>query len=166
MPNFKKVLTLSFAALLAQFILTKGLYPLLNLSTQTVFSINPVSGVGGTQIGDSILGYLSGYIPFNLSNFSVWIAMFIGAFSLVYAGFWLYEQKYVKLWKGKNITQRLIAILLYGHVLLFAVLWLLKMSVPAIAFNLLIGLAINYAIVAIVVSGLATKVKFFRFLRI
>lgn len=157
MPNIRKVFTLSIAALLAQTILTKGIYPLMNLNTQTVFAINPVSGVGGTQIGDKVLGYLSGYIPFNLGNLSIWIAMFIGAFALIYAGFWVYEQKYVKLWKGKNITQRLIAILLYGHILLFLVLWLLKMSVPGIAFNLLVGLAINLVGLSVIIGIGAAK---------
>ena len=157
MPNIKKVLTLSFAALIAQAILTKAIYPLMDLSTQTVFSINPVSGVGGTQVGDSILGYLSGYVPFALGNFGVWIAMFIGTFLLVYAGFWIYEQKHVKLWKGKNITQRLIAILLYGHIVLFAALWLLKMSVPGIALNLLFGLGINLVGLSVIIGVAATK---------
>lgn len=159
MPNIKKVLTLSIAALLAQAILTKGLYPLLDMSTKTIFSINPVSGIGGTQIGDSIIGYLSGYIPFDITNFAVWIAMFIGTFLLVYTGFWMYEQKYVKLWKGKNITQRLIAILLYGHVVLFAILWLLKMNVPGITFNLLFGLAINLIGLSVIVGVASEKLR-------
>lgn len=155
--NLKKVFTLSIAALLAQAILTKAIYPFLNLSTQTVFAINPVSGVGGTQIGDNILGYLSGYIPFDFSSFSVWIAMFIGSFLLIYAGFFLYEQKYVKLWKGKNLTQRLIAILLYGHIILFAALWILKMNVPGIALNLLIGLGINLLGLSVIIALAADK---------
>lgn len=159
MPNIKKVFTLSIATLLAQAILTKGLYPLLGLQTQTMFSITPVSGVGGTQFGDSILGYLSGYIPFDFGNFSVWIAMFIGTFVLVYAGFWLYEQKQVKLWKGKNLTQRLIAILLYGHIILFGFLWLLKMNVPGIALNLLIGLMINLLGLSVIIGLSADKLK-------
>lgn len=159
MPNIKKVLTLSIAALIAQAILTKGVYPFLKLSTQTVFAINPVSGVGGTQIGDSVLGYLSGYIPFDLTNFSVWIAMFLGTFALVYAGFFLYEQRYVKLWKGKNLTQRILAILLYGHAVLFFVLWALKFDVPGIAWNLLIGLAINLVGLSVIIGIAANKIK-------
>ena len=159
MPNIKKVFTLSIAALLAQAILTKGVYPLFNLSTRTIFAISPTSGVGGTQIGDSILGYLSGSIPFDLGNFAVWLAMFIGAFVLIYAGFFLYEQKYIKLWKGKNIWQRLTAILLYGHVVLFALLWLLKMDVPGIAFDLLVGLGINLLGLAVIIGVAAEKLR-------
>lgn len=159
MPKIKKILSLSIAVLLAQAILTKAIYPFLNLSTQTVFSINPVSGVGGTQIGDSILGYLSGYIPFNFSSFSVWIAMFIGSFLLMYTGFWLYEQKTVKLWKGKNLTQRLIAILLYGHIALYIALWFLKSNVPGIAINLLIGLAVNLIGLSVIIALASNKLK-------
>jgi len=160
MPNIKKVFSLSIAVLIAQAILTKGLYPLLNLSTQTLFSISPATGVGGTQVGDTILGYLSGYIPFNLTSIQVWIAMFIGSFILIYAGFWIYEQKYVKLWRGKNLTQRLIAIMLYGHIILFVALWLLKMSVPGIALSLLVGLAVNLIALATLITLSAKKLNF------
>ena len=159
MPNIKKVFTLSIATLIAQAILTKGLYPLLEVSTRTIFSISPVTGIGGTQVGDSILGYLSGYMLFDLMNFGVWIAMFIGSFLLVYSGFWIYEQKYVKLWKGKDITQRLIAILFYGHIVLFAILSWLKMDVPGITINLLAGLGINLIGLSVIVGLSATKLN-------
>lgn len=159
MPNLKKVGTLSLAVLLAQLILSKWLYPIIGKQTQTLFSINPVSGIGGTQVGDSIIGYLSGFIPFELTNFGVIAAMYIGAFVLVYAGFWLYEQKSVPLWKGRNLTQRLFAILLYGHLVLGAVLWALKYQVPGIGINLLIGLAVNLVLVATLVTISADKLK-------
>ena len=160
MPSLKKVLTLSFAALIAQAILTKGLYPLLNLSTQTMFSINPVSGIGGTQFGDSILGYLSGYMSFDLANFGVWIAMFLGSFLLVYAGFFLYENLRKSMpWKDKNIYQRIFAILAYGHIVLFGLLWLLKMDVPGIAFNLLVGLGINLVGLSVIIGLAADRLK-------
>lgn len=161
MPNIKKVFILSIAALIAQAILTKGLYPLLNLSTQTIFSINPVSGVGGTQVGDTLLGYLSGYIPFDNFSISVWIAMFIGIFFLIYAGFWVYESKYGrKIFRDRNLTQRLFLILLYGHVILYAVLYALKMSVPGIALSLLIGLTANLVGLSVI---LALSAKYFDF---
>lgn len=159
MPNIKKVLTLSFAVLLAQAILTKAIYPVFNLNTQTLFAVTPTSGVGGTQIGDSVLGYLSGYIPFDFANFSVWIAMFLGAFVLIYAGFFLYEQKYVKLPKGKNITQRLIAILAYGHIVLFIALWLLKMNVPGVTLDLLAGVAINLLGLSVIIGLSSEKLR-------
>ena len=163
MPNIKKVGVLSFAAILAQLVLTKGLYPLIGRDTQQLFSIggiNPATGIGGTKVGDAVLGYLSGYIPFDLTNFAVLIAMYIGAFALVWAGFWLYEQNYVKLWKGRNLTQRIFAILLYGHVVLYAVLLFLKWSVPGIAVNLLIGLVVNLLLVSTLVTLSANKLKF------
>jgi len=161
MPNIKKVFTLSIAALLAQAILTRGVYPLLKLSTQTIFSINPVSGVGGTQFGDTLIGYLSGVIPFDLSAFQVWISMFIGVFLLVYAGFWIYESKYGRsLFRDKNLTQRLVLILAYGHLILFGVLWFLKMNVPGITLNLLIGLGANLVGLSVIIWIGATKLGF------
>lgn len=164
MPNFKKVGILSAAVLIAQLILTKLLYPVIGKTTQTVFAIgeniSPVSGVGGQQIGDKVLGYLSGYIPFDITNFAIWIAMYIGALALVFAGMFLYEQKTVRLWQGKNLTQRIFAILLYGHIVLYIVLLALKWSVPGIAVNLLIGLAVNLLLVATLVTLSADKLKF------
>jgi len=163
MPNIRKVLMLSVAAFVAQMILTMLLYPVIGKTTQTVFAIgqgiNPVSGIGGQQIGDKLLGYLSGYIPFG-ANLTIWLAIAIGMFALIYAGMWLYEQKTVRLWQGKNLTQRLFAILLYGHVVLYAVLLVLKWSVPGIAVNLLIGLAINLLLVATLVTLSADKLNF------
>lgn len=164
MPNLKKSAILAGAVLAAQLILTKLLYPVIGKTTQTVFAIgsniNPVSGIGGTQVGDNILGYLSGYLPFSLASFGVWIAMLIGAFVLVYAGMVLYEQKYIRLWQGKNLTQRLFAMLLYGHVVLYVLLLVLKWNVPGIAVNLLIGLAVNLLLVSTLVTLSANKLNF------
>jgi hypothetical protein len=164
MPNIKKVVTLSAAVLVAQMLLTKFLYPIIGKSTQTVFaigeSISPVSGIGGQQVGDKLLGYLSGYIPFDITNFAIWIAMFIGSLVLVSAGMFLYEQRYFRLWQGKNLTQRIFAILLYGHIVLYGVLLAAKWTVPGIAVNLLIGLAVNLLLVATVVTLSADKLNF------
>jgi len=164
MPNFKKVGILSAAVLVAQIALTKVLYPVIGKTTQTVFAIgeniSPVSGIGGTQLGDKVLGYLSGYIPFDITNFGVWIAIYLGVLALIFAGMFLYEQKYVRLWQGKNLTQRIFAILLYGHIVLYGVLMALKWNVPGIAVNLLIGLGVNLLLVATLVTLSADKLKF------
>ena len=160
MPSLKKVGLLSLAVLAAQIILTKGLYPLIGKSTQTMFAIEPVSGIGGTQVGNSVLGYLTGFTHFDLANIGIWIAMAIGVFVLIYIGFWLYEQNYVKLWRGTNLTQRIFAILLYGHVVLYAVLLAMKWQVVGIALNLLIGLVVNLTLVATIVTFSAKKLNF------
>lgn len=163
MPNLKKVAVLSIAALIAQLILTKWIYPIIGKTTQTMFAIgdyipNPVTGIGGTQIGDKILGYTSGFMPFSLGSTQVWIAMAIGAFALVFAGFWIYEQRYFKVWQGKNLMQRIFAILLYGHIVLYALLLLLKWGVPNIALNLALGVGLNLVFVS---ALLALSVKYF-----
>jgi hypothetical protein len=166
MQNLKKVGLLSAAVLVAQLILTKFLYPIIGKSTETVFAIggniNPVSGIGGTQLGDKALGYLTGYIPLPLSMEFIWVylAMAIGVFALIYAGMFLYEQRTIRLWQGRNLTQRIFAILLYGHVVLYALLLALKWSVPGIAVNLLIGLAVNLLLVATLVTLSASKLNF------
>ena len=159
MPNVKKVGMLSFAVLLAQLILTKGLYPLIGQDTQTMFSISPATGIGGTQIGDTVLGYLSGFTSFDLTNFGALLAIYIGAFVLVGAGFWLYEQRNVRLPQGRNLVGRLFYILLYGHVVLYAVLFAMKFQVPGIALNLLIGLSINLLLLSGIVTFAADKLK-------
>ena len=87
--------------------------------------------------------------------------MFIGALVLLFAGYFIYEQKWA--WKGKNITQRLWAILLYGSVALYVFLLVTKINdVAVLALPLLIGVAINYFVIAIVVSLLAKQFKFLR----
>ena len=164
MLNFKKIGLLSIAVLIAQLLLTKFLYPIIGKSTLTVFAIGeniqPVSGIGGTQIGDKIIGYLSGYIPLDITNVSIWIAMYIGVFALLYIGVFLYEQKAIRLWQGKNLPQRLFAILLYGHIVLYVILYALKWNVPQIAMNLLIGLGVNLLLVATLIVLSAEKLKF------
>lgn len=163
MPNAKKVGLLALAVVLAQLILSKGLYPLIGKSTQTIFAISdisPVSGIGGTQIGDKVLGYLTGYIPFDITDLRLIMAVYIGAFALVWAGFWLYEQRKVPLWQGRNLTQRIFAILLYGHFVLYVLLLLLKWQVPGIAINLLIGLVVNLILLATLVTISANKLNF------
>lgn len=159
MPKIKKVATLSLAVLLAQVLLIKTIYTWLGTQTQTVFSINPAS-ISGTQIGDTILSYLTGFTNFALTDFTVWVSMFIGAFILVYAGFFIYEQKYVKMWKGRNLSQRIFAILSYGTIVLYGLLYLMKMNVPGIALNLLIGLAINLIAITALVTFSASKLNF------
>lgn len=163
--NIVKIGMFAGIVLVAQMILTQGLYPVLGRTTQTMFAISdiqPASGVGGQQIGNKLIGYLSGYIPFDITNFSVWIAMYIGVFALVYLGMMLYEQNKVRLWKGRNETQKLFAILLYGHIVLYAVLFALKWQVPGIGFNLLIGLGVNLLLISTLIVLVASKVKFIR----
>ena len=158
--NLKKIGMLAAAVLISQVILSKYLYPLIGRETQTLFSISPASGIGGAQVGDKIVGYLSGFIPFDLTSLPVLVGIYIGAFVLIWVGFWLYEQRYVTLWQGKNLTQRIFAILLYGHIVLYAILWALKSSVPGIGVNLLIGLAVNLLLVSAIVTLSASKLKF------
>ena len=166
MPKLSKVAILTAAVLLVQVALSRYLYPIIGKSTQTVYAIgsniNPVSGIGGQQIGDKTLGYLSGYIPFDISNFSLWIAMFIGAFVLIYLGMMIYEQKTIRVWQGKNMTQRIFAILIYGHIIVYALLLALKWNVPGIATTLLIGLVFNLLFLGAIITLAATKLKFLR----
>lgn len=163
--NAKKVLYLSAAVLAIQLLLTKFVYPFIfGQTTQTMFSIQPASGIGGQVFGDKIIGYLTGIIPLNLGSLMVWISMFIGTFLLVYAGMYLYEQRTVKLPQGKNLTQRLIALLLYGHIVLYVLLLVLKWgTVPGLALNLAIGLIVNLVFVS---AGVVLSSKYLNFPKI
>jgi hypothetical protein len=161
--NLWKIGMLSIVVLVAQMILTYGIYPIIGKSTQTIFSIdqtiNPVSGIGGQQVGDKVLGYLSGYISFDITNIWIWVSMFIGIFALLSAGMFIYD-KMPRKFQGKNLPQRLFAILLYGHAVLYGILFFLKMNVPGIAINLLIGLGINLMLISGLIYLSVTKLGF------
>ena len=155
---------LAVAIVLIQVVLSKWIYPLFGATTKQLFSITPTTAITSPTIGNKILGVLSGIISFDLGAIGVWIAIWLGAFILLIAGYWIYEQKWA--WKGKNIYQRLWAILLYGSLALYVFLLITKIEVVAtLAMPLLIGVAVNYLIIALVVTQLA-KQKEFKFLRI
>lgn len=159
MPKLQRIGVFALAVLLAQIILSRFVYPIFERTTTTFFSIQPQTGIGGTQVGDKVLGYLTGYIPFDLSNFMVYIAMYIGVFALIWAGLWIYDTSFVRnsLYTGRSLSGRIFAILLYGHAILYAVLWIMKSAVPGIGWSLLIGLSINLFLVAGLVAFSANK---------
>ncbi len=162
--RFTDLSILAAAVVVIQFALSRWLYPLLGTTTQKLFAITPQTAISSPLIGDKVLGVLSGIIPFELGSIGIWISMFIGALVLLFIGVFIYEQKWA--FKGKNVTQRLWAILLYGSAALYVFLLVTKIEAVAIlALPLLIGVAINYAVIAIVVSLLARQ-KAFKFLRI
>lgn len=170
MLNTKKIQELSILAIfimIVQVALSKWVYPILGKTTQTLFAISPQTAITSPTIGNKIIGYLSGIIPFDLGAFTNWIAIFIGAFVLLLIGYWVYDQNKIvgiKVWKGKNTTQRLFAILLYGSIVLYLALLILKWdSVATIGVGLAIGVAVNYFIIAIAITQAA---KYFKFLRI
>jgi hypothetical protein len=70
--NLKKIGILSVAVLLAQIILTKLLYPIIGKTTQVAFAIGegiePVTGIGGTQIRHLKLNGSGNPIPFTLTR--------------------------------------------------------------------------------------------------
>lgn len=149
---------LAIAVVLIQMLLSRFIYPLFGLTTQKLFAITPQTALTSPTIGNKILGFLSGIVAFDLGNFGVWIALFLGAFVLLILGYWIYDQRWA--WKGKNIYQRLWAILLYGSAALYVFLMITKISaVSALAFPLLIGVGINYLIVAFIITQIAQRFK-------
>ncbi len=166
----KKIATVALFAMLIQVAISSWVYPRFGTALQNLYSITPAGALTSPNIGNKIIGIFSGIIPFDLGNFTVWIAMFIGAYLALFVGLAIYDSK--KVWKGKNLTQRLFAIFLYGSVALYAILWIARyvgvstLNVAPFSISLLIGVAINYAIVATIYVVLATKVKALKFLRI
>jgi len=157
----KDVGMLAVFVLAVQIALTKFVYPFFGNTAQQLYSITPTTAVGSQTIGTKIIGLLSGIIPFSLGDIMNLVTMFIGVFVLLIAGYWVYEQKWA--WKGKNIYQRLFAVLLYGSAILYLVLLVTNMSaVSAIATPLLIGVGVNYLAIALVVSFAAKRLKFLR----
>jgi hypothetical protein len=155
---------LAITVVVIQYVLSAFVYPLFGKATQQLFAITPQTAITSPTIGNKVLGILSGIIPFELGNIAIWISMFLGALVLLIAGYFIYEQKWA--WKGKNVTQRLWAILLYGSAALYVFLLVTKIeAVAVLALPLLIGVAVNYFVIAFVVSLLARQ-KAFKFLRI
>lgn len=161
--KIKDLSILAVVVLVVQVLLSKFVYPYLGYSTQNFFSITPTTALQSTVIGDKVIGYLSGIVPLNLGDLMVWVSMFIGVFLLLFAGYWTIEQKWAP-YKGKNVYQRLLAILAYGTIVLYLVLLLTKMAVFSAAWGpLAIGLVINYAIVGL---GVYLVAKYFKIVRI
>ena len=169
MTKWKDISILAIVITAIQMLLVKYLYPLIFAnSIQQIYSVlptgyvSPYTAIGSMTFGDKILATVSGYIPLNLGNFATWISMFIGAFLLLWAGYWVYAQRWAP-WKGKTEAQRLWALMLYGSIALYIFLLVTKMSqVTQFAMPILIGVAVNYAIIAGVISLLAKNVKFLR----
>ena len=164
--KFKDLAILTIVLVGIQLLLSSVIYPLIPGVgvTQNIYSITPQTALTSPTIGNKIIGVLTGIIPFNLGNFNYWIVLFLGAFSMVLAGYFVYDQKFA--WKGKNIYQRLFAILLYGTAFIYVVLLITKWSsVSALAIPLAIGLGINYFLIAGAVVLLA-KTKIGKFIRI
>jgi len=152
---------LAVTIMLIQIVLSKYVYAWFGKTTQALYSITPTTAISSPTIGNKILGILTGIIPIELGVLSNWIAIFVGALLLLIAGYWVYEKRWA--WKGRNIYQRTWAILLYGHIVLYAVLMLLKWnSVATLGFNLAIGVAVNLVAVAVVLSLLTKRLKFLR----
>lgn len=153
---------LAVAVMLVQIALSKWIYPLFGKGTEQLFSITPTTAVTSPTIGTKVLSILSGIIPINLGDFGGWIAIWIGALAVLLVGYWAYDQKWNP-WKGKNVYQRLWAILGYGSVALWVALALVTAgTLPGITVPLLLGIAVNYAAVSIVVVMLAKQFKFLR----
>lgn len=152
---------LAIAVILVQLALAKWIYPFFNVGLQQLFSISPQTALTSPTIGEKIAGFIIGLIPFSLGNVMGWVVIWLSAFVLLVAGYWVYEQRWA--WKGKNIYQRLWAILLYGTVALWALLIVTRMGVAGtIALPLLIGLGINYVLVAFVIVTLVKRLQFLR----
>ena len=164
--KFKDLAILTVVVVAIQLLLSQVIYPLIPGVgvTQNVFSITPQTALTSPTIGNKIIGVLAGIVPFNLGDLTHWLVLFIGAFLVLLAGYFVYDQKWA--WKGRNIYQRLFAILLYGTIALYVVLLITKWSsVSALAIPLAIGLAVNYAAIASGVYLLA-KTKIGKFIRI
>lgn len=158
--RWKKIFYLSISVLIVQLALSKYVYPIIGKNTETMFAISPASGIGGTQVGNTMLSYLSGFTNFSFS-LPVIILMFIGAFILTTLGLLIYNSKIGRsIAQGKNLSGRIFWILAYGHAALFGVLYLLKMNTSGIAISLLIGVFVNLVLVSMIVAFSATKLKF------
>lgn len=160
MVQWKKLFYLSIAVLAVQLALSKYVYPIIGKGTETMFAITPTTGIGGTQVGNTILSYASGFTDFAFSLPVIGL-MFIGVFVLTTLGMLIYDSKIGKsIAQGKNLTGRIFWILAYGHAALFGILYLLKMNTTGIAIPLLIGVFVNLVLVSMIVAFSAKKLRF------
>jgi len=166
----KKIATIALFAMLIQIAISTWLYPKIGTALQNLYGITPAGALTSPNIGNKIIGIFSGIIPVNLGSWQIWISMFIGTYLALYLGFAIYDSR--KVWQGKTETGRLMALFLYGSIALYVILWIARyvgvstLEIAPFSIKLLIGVAINYAIVASVYTILATKVKAFKFLRV
>ena len=161
--RIQSLAVLTTVVVLIQWLLSAVIYPFFKVQTQNLFSITPATALASPVLGDKVIGLLTGILP-AWGQFSTWLAIFFGTFAVLFAGYFVYESKIGKtIGQGKNIYQRLWFILLYGTIVLYAFLLITKIGTVAdIAIPLIIGLAINYFIIAFIVSRLARRVKMIR----
>jgi len=160
MVEVKKIFTISIAAFIAQLIAIQ-IYKLFGSyigETQQLFAtVTPVTGIGGQTLGTTILSYLGGLVPTTMVGY---LTILIGTFILMYAGFWVYESKIgKKINMDKTVYQRLFTILLYGHIVLYALFLILGWGVPGLTLSLAIGLGLNLLIVSLIVVGAAKYIN-------
>lgn len=158
----KNSVWLAVIVVITQALLSGFVYP--NIpgvsATSNIFSISPATALASPVIGDKVIGFLTGIVPFSLGSFGTWISLIIGVFVLLLFGMFIFSLKFMP--HGKNIYQKLALILLYGTAGLYAVLLLTKFSaVSTLGIPMLLGVLINYAIVTVVVVGIS-KTKFGR----
>ena len=157
--RLRSLAILTAVVVVLQWALSSFVYPLLKTTTQSLYSVTPTTALTGT-LGDKVIGLVAGILP-SWNNFATWGALFLGTFAVLVAGYFVYEQKWA--WKGKNVYQRLWAILLYGSAVFYVFLLVTKFSdVASLAVPLVIGLAINYVIIAFVTAQLAKRIKLIR----
>jgi len=156
----KNVAFVALAVALLQYILSAFVYPLLSITTTQVFSINAATALGSPTIGTQLVALLSGIIPLTLSIPTV-LLVYASVYLLVFAGWAIYDMNWAP--KGKSETSRIFLLLLYGTVVFYLLLLAFNMgTVATLGVPLAIALAINYAIIAFVVSLFAKKVKVLR----
>ncbi|MFA6073985.1 MAG: hypothetical protein WC758_07760 [Candidatus Woesearchaeota archaeon] len=136
--------------------MSKFLYPLVfGQTVQNLFSITPQSALTSTSIGDKLIGFLTGLIPFNFGDVMSYVSMFIGTAILLLLGMFVYD-KLPRVIQGNNKFQKLGVILAVGSIALYLLLLVTKMgAVASVTSGLLIGTAVNYAIVTLAVVMIA-----------
>lgn len=139
-----------------QVLLSKFVYPLFGAKINSLYV-----GLAPNAIGDKLIGFLSGIVPFSIGSLQVWLSMFVGVLVLLLAGFFIYEQGWA--YKGRNMYTRLAAILAYSSFALYFVLLVTTWGgLSVVAVPLLIGVAINYILLAVILGYLSKYVKALR----
>jgi hypothetical protein len=154
----KRVAMLSAVVLVVQMGLT-WVYSKFGYTLSQVFAISPQSAVGSQTVGNILIGYLMGILPIGnlIGTFQGWLAMFVGAFILITLGMYAYDM--FKVPKAKNEAELIWAVLFYGTAVLYIFLLITKWAaVGTIGVPLLIGLAINYAVLAYATSMVAKQI--------
>lgn len=152
--RLKDAVIFSAVVTLVQFLLSMYVYPLLKISTSSLFSITAQTAFNSPTIGNKLFGIVTSVVPMSFSLPSI-LAIFIGVFVLIFGAYTVYDWKFMPktvMINGKGETGRVLVLLLYATAIGYLVMLLFSGNIAALAVPMLLGLLMNYVFIAVIMS--------------